>query len=406
MLPSELKPEQFSAYPPLARSIAIENIEILRVLPLSFLPLLLRELIAYDWRFPSERKEIDVQFEYLKSLSPEQRRTLMAGFDGLKLSHELESQDWVNYPVAFSEALSAHLWATHQIPAFRNASIEYVNRYRSTATVETLPIPRLGLVLIGQGLSPEQISREQHRVFLKLRPYGVFYSQVQVGDGLHLFLETVNKRAKAHPVPYAHWYIDGALAEVTPTETTTVDYRSMDPMRATLLGKIRGMVASGKGPEAVRDALFHISPQDVGFPPNSQQQVLDHFRLSLLTEGSGTQIFSTTFVQWTAREALRRAQPLTLLSRFTPRQGQRSMEEMLSGLEKLGNLDAEGSLIDADMGAYYTWINMQRLPWADKSSFVVWFENTSEVFAISPSLPRGTESKTAIRLSDLLSAVA
>ena len=41
--------------------------------------------------------------------------------------------------------------------------------------------------------------------------------------------------------------------------------------------------------------------------------MLNRFQLSLLTEGSGTQVFSTTFVQWAAREALRRAQPLTLV---------------------------------------------------------------------------------------------
>jgi len=47
--------------------------------------------------------------------------------------------------------------------------------------------------------------------------------------------------------------------------------------------------------------------------------VLNRFQLSVLTEGSGTQIYSTTFVQWAARELLRRAQPLTLLARFAPR---------------------------------------------------------------------------------------
>ena len=46
--------------------------------------------------------------------------------------------------------------------------------------------------------------------------------------------------------------------------------------------------------------------------------MLDRFQVKLLTEGSGTQIFSTTFAQWTAREALRRAQSQTLLVRFAP----------------------------------------------------------------------------------------
>ena len=42
--------------------------------------------------------------------------------------------------------------------------------------------------------------------------------------------------------------------------------------------------------------------------------MLGRFQVKLLTEGSGTQIFSTTFAQWTAREALRRAEALTLVA--------------------------------------------------------------------------------------------
>ena len=65
--------------------------------------------------------------------------------------------------------------------------------------------------------------------------------------------------------------------------------------------------------------------------------MIDRFQVKLLTEGSGTQIFSTTFAQWTAREALRRAQPLTMLVRFAPRQRQKPMNEMLSASHELPN---------------------------------------------------------------------
>ena len=65
-------------------------------------------------------------------------------------------------------------------------------------------------------------------------------------------------------------------------------------------------------------------------------------------------------------------------------------------------LDPEGSLIDADMGAYYTWLNQQRLPGAAQTSFVVWFEDHKEALVISPSYPPGTQSSTPITMSDLL----
>ncbi len=131
--------------------------------------------------------------------------------------------------------------------------------------------------------------------------------------------------------------------------------------------------------------------------------MLDRFQVKMLTEASGTQVFSTTFAQWTAREALRRAQPLTLLVRFAPRQRQKPMNEMLSASHDVAELDPLGSLIDADMGAYYNWLNLQRLPGAEQSSFLVWFEGHSEALAFGPSLPRGTKSDAASGLEQLLS---
>src|SRR6266496_1827858 len=120
----------------------------------------------------------------------------------------------------------------------------------------------------------------------------------------------------------------------------------------------------------------------------SGDEILQRFQLKLLAEGSGTQLFSTTFAQWTAREVLRRAQPLTLLVRFAPRQRQRPMNELLSGTGSNVEVDPTGSLVDADMAAYYQWINQRRLPGSEQSSFLVWFEGHSQALAIAPSLPR------------------
>jgi hypothetical protein len=160
----------------------------------------------------------------------------------------------------------------------------------------------------------------------------------------------------------------------------------------------------GMGPEEMRTQMARLTPADVGMD-NASDPVLDRFQLKLLTEGSGTQIFSTTFAQWTAREVLRRAQALTLMVRFAPRQRQRPMNELLSDAHENAELDATGSLADADMGAYYHWINQQRLPGAEQSSFIVWFEGHGQAIAIGPALPRGAESSSALDLAGLFSAV-
>jgi hypothetical protein len=159
------------------------------------------------------------------------------------------------------------------------------------------------------------------------------------------------------------------------------------------------------GPEALRTMLAEMRPEELGLGA-AADGVLSRFQVSLLTEGSGTQVFSTTFVQWAAREVLRRAQPVTLLARFAPRQRARPMNELLAETQHKPELDPQGSLVDADMGAYYTWLNQQRLDGAEQSSFLVWFEDHHEVLAIGPALPRATESSSPVDLEHLVGQVA
>ena len=175
-----------------------------------------------------------------------------------------------------------------------------------------------------------------------------------------------------------------------------------NPTRAALLRKIQAEIQRpGMGPEELSTHLARLVPADLGMD-ESGDAVLNRFQIKLLTEGSGTQIFSTTFAQWTAREALRRAQSLTLLVRFAPRQRQKPMNELLSNSQGNVELDLTGSLVDADMGAYYNWLNQQRLPGAENSAFLVWFEGHNQALVIGPSIPRGTESTTVADLGELV----
>jgi len=66
-------------------------------------------------------------------------------------------------------------------------------------------------------------------------------------------------------------------------------------------------------------------------------------------------------------------------------------------------LDPVGSLIDADMGAYYNWLNQQRLPGAEVSAFLAWFEEHNSAVVIGPTVPRGTVSNKSTDMKQLLS---
>jgi hypothetical protein len=397
MLPSNLQAEQFAKYPPQARKLAVANLRALQQLPLSFLPGLLREVIDYDFKFPVERAAIEKELANLSSLSHVEINQWFQEFTQVSLSSKLEHLDWINQPAQFLEQESAHLWTTHQLDAFRRAATDYVDRLRSALPVERTPVRRLGIAVIGQGLASYD-----GPLFRNLRKYGTYFRQVKTENGLELLLAATAARAKANPVPYGHWYVDGGQAVNHNSSITCVQYWALEPVRVALLKYMQAEIGRpGMGPEELRTNLARLKPSDLGM--KGGDPVLDSFQVKLLTEGSGTQIFSTTFAQWTAREALRRAQPLTLLVRFAPRQRQRPMNELLSGSPDNPDLDFAGSLIDADMGAYYQWINQQRLPGSEQSSFIVWFEDHRQAFAIAPSLSRGAESNSAIDLGELFS---
>jgi hypothetical protein len=402
MTPAELRPDRFASYPPEARKLAVEHLSLLQKLPLSFLPLLLREVVAYDWKFPAERLEIDHQFDYLEALSSEQLRQRMERFTKLHLSSRLETVDWVNEPGPFSEQLSAHLWATHQIDEFRAAAVDYMGQVNAAAKPQALPVPRLAIAVIGKG-----VAENNYRLFRKLRRYGVYFNRVDPANGRQKLLDAVATRAKAHPVPFGHWYIDGGTGEAfEDSAIACVYYGALQPVRERLLGQIEKEMQGGAGSEALRSMLAQMRPEQLGLSGTGPSGVLNHFQISLLTEGSGTQLFSTTFVQWGAREALRRAQPLTILTRYAPRQRDRGMDEVFSPKPHHPELDPRGSLIDADMGAYYTWINQQRLSGAENASFLVWFEGHTEAVAIAPSLTRGKESNDAVDLTELIRRIS
>ena len=399
MLPTHLEIGQFSGYPPEARRLVAAHLDALRQLPLSFLPSLLRELIDYDYRFPAERASLDSEMLYLSSLTAAELAGCFEGFAHLHVSEGLEHLDWIAQPGQFVEQLSAYLWSTHQLDAFREAATEYGARLAKVTASTPLPLPRLGIAVIGQGVASYNAP-----LFRKLREHGTYFSNVKPENGVPLLVAAVAARAEAHPAPYGHWYVDGGEQVDHSSLLTSISYQALAPTREALLKNIQGEIAKpGMGPEALRTHLALLAPGALGLHGDA---VLDRFQVKLFTEGSGTQIFSTTFAQWATREILRRAQALTLLVRFAPRQRQRPMNELLSSDQAQPELDALGSLIDADMAAYYHWINQQRLTGSERSGFIVWFEGHPRALAIGPSLPRGAESGSPVDLAKLVSLAA
>lgn len=397
MEPRDLTAENFAAYPPQGRSLAVAHLDTLRQLPLALLPSLLREIIEYDYLFPAERSTIEKQLSGLAAMKPQELSDCLHGFADISLSRGLRDFDWIHRPAQFLEQQSAWLWSTHQLDAFRTAAEDYSTRLNAVNRVEPPPLRRLGIAIVGQG-----VASWDQPLFRNLRTQGTWFRHIRGDNGLRVLLDATAQRARAHAAPYAHWYIDGGIPADHDPVLTTVSFAALEPLRTSLLKKMQKQIERpGMGPEELRTWLARLTPAELGID-GSTDPVLDRFQVSLFTEASGTQIFSTTFAQWTTREVLRRAQALTVIARFAPRQRQRPMNELLSGETSRPELDPAGSLVDADMAAWYHWVNQQRLPGSEQSTFLAWFEDHNQAVVIGPTVPRGVESDSSLDLAQLL----
>ena len=402
MQPAQLTAAAFAGYPPEARVLATQQVELLRELPLVLVPILLRELIGYDWKLPAERRELRKQFTYLNGLSAADRSAAMAGFQSIPMKPELAATDWVNLPSSFLEQLTAWLWSAHQMDHFRDVADGYAKAVNQSLPEAAPAMPRMALVVIGAGVE----QGAAFPLFRKLRPHGVYLTRVAPQDGLATLSAEISRRATLAQMGtpesrLLHWSIDGSAPR--PLDgATEVSYTRLEGPRTLLLERIQRAIATGKmGPEELRSLLARMQPSDVGLSNTGPDALLNHFQLTLLTEGAGTQIFATTFVQWAARECIRRAHPESLLVRYTPRQEEQTLNTMLSQTRPAG-VDAAGSLVDADMGAYYTWVGMRRLTGADQLRFLAWFEGHGEAVAIGPALPGGTTSDSPMDMHRVL----
>lgn len=395
MEPRTLTAKNFDSYAPLARKLTCDHLDLLRQLPVVMSAVLLRDAIDLDNRFPRERATIQSRFTFLESLSTAERAQLLAGFNNLALPQSLIDEDWVRFPQKFDEDLSAHLWSSKQIDAFHATATQFADAMRSAVPAAQPAMSRWTVVVLGPDLH-----KDNYPLFGKLRPNGVFFRSVRDENGMDEILAALSARSQKNADPYNHWYIDGAAPSPLQAAVSQCSWNSSAAMREQVLRQVDKVIRSGSaGPEMLRSIMATWQPSAaVSASPNA---LVDRFVLSVYGEGSGTQIFSTTFVQWAARELLRRAEPVSVVARFGPRQRQQGMNEMFAGTVK--EMDFAGSLVDADFGAYYTWINLNRLAGADNASFIAWSQAHNQAVAIGPGLPRGAVAPNPVTVAQLLS---
>jgi len=160
---------------------------------------------------------------------------------------------------------------------------EYFDRLTRAIPAVEPEIPRVGITIVGRG-----VSASEYRSSKIAAAWGFLY-QGDPKNGLEVLLEFAGATREAHPVPYAHWYIDGGKEVAHDVSLTSVSYAALEPARNLLLAKVQKQSDSpGMGPEkfAHRDGCAAAVDLQLDKWPIQ----CSRFDLKVLTEGSGTQI--------------------------------------------------------------------------------------------------------------------
>ena len=385
-------------------SLESRQMPLLLALPVPLAAIMMQQIARADRLFPVERFELDRMLGSLQPPRSSEVEKAVHGFASLRLSKEIRHLDWRQDPAGFVDKMTAELWASNQINAFREAAKRLVPPTQEIEDKDSERKPRCVVIVLDKRLL---CTPGPSILFNKLRPYGTFFPVAGDARGAEALRRWMMARTLTNPEPYAHWYLSGATVDQEyPDTIVSLSYEGLRTTRTQVLTMFnRARQNLSGGPDGLRQALLYVTPEEMGLG-SMKDTVLRTFVLDLFTGGSGTQIYATTFVQWTVREALRRAQPQTVVAKFTPRSTATSMDARFSHPELEPPPDYAGSLIDAEMGAYMSYLNLERLPGSRNASFLVWHEGYGQALLIGPDMPAGTVSTPPVQMGQLLSLMA
>ena len=196
---------------------------------------------------------------------------------------------------------------------------------------------------------------------------------------------------------------------------TGLSYDRLRPYRDDLTRALNRKIQSGvESPQAF--AAYARSLQIV--PPAGTllyaPDILLAFVRDVLITGNGTLLMNNTFVEWAAIQALRRAQPRILVTRFGVRDKLKPFSSMVLFSQPRATdqipvaQDPVGSFIDVEQLSYYVWLNAEKNPaYRKKTLYLFLAEGVDEMLAIRSDAPIAARSGlTPARLSDVHATMA
>jgi hypothetical protein len=186
--------------------------------------------------------------------------------------------------------------------------------------------------------------------------------------------------------------LNAMLSSLSPLAGSCLSYAALKPFRDKFLAELNKAPKSIQATDEVVSNLRRESWEGWGlWPAEVARPQLRRFVIDLFLSGNGALIFSNAFVQWAASEALRRARPRVMVTRF----GMRSKPKPFTSIaifenqQRVSSLpdvdDPENSAIDAAILARYTWLAACRYSEREQTICLCVSEFLNSAYLITPA---------------------
>ena len=280
--------------------------------------------------------------------------------------------------------------------------------------------PKLVYVALGEGTTRRETLDDPDRRFLSyftnhLEPLGTVLTSLVSGVDTAALVDLFRTEIGSPQIKL--WAIDaGKALESAPSggrAATRFVFEQLRPVMDRVTRKMADeMLAGIAGPEALYAKVTGLQAGEIGLPAYEDPRIRNFVERVVLA-GSGALVVNNTFAEWAAVSALRRVEPDLLMVRFARRRRFVPLRQLdpfqvpRSPWEDLPAEDPGESLQDADVLAYYVWLETRKNPrLRDRTHFLIHLEGSRAALFFGPGVRAGARCDEAARPEDFTSTVA
>lgn len=339
--------------------------ELIRRLPATFGPALNDQFRQWNFLFPAEQRQLRAQLDWLSGLPRDQFDRLFAPMADLEKRMALPRSD--SSTAGFSVREVGILARSPLYPQWRTEVERVFSRIdEATAPSAALQnLPRLVVCVLPPGVPPkdqplwQDLGKDGSWLVVD-RPFG---------ERLPAFVEAIAHRAFPAALEEVErtWVFESDTRLSGVAGVSALSWDALGPLRREFLRRLNAVQRDLRSVDQTNEELKRTDISRLLTPAIATDPRVREFIRTLFLSGNGSLLFGSSFVEWGASEALRRAQPQVLIASFGLRKKLKPFSSVVLFEDQSRSNpvpdedDPAGSWVDAAMLAQYVYLSAQRV---------------------------------------------